>query len=62
MIEFMKPDGTDVRAVVRSIRGEDGQERDSAPHPGERIEVSLELADGGVPETGDIIRRRETAG
>ncbi|MDO4478179.1 MAG: U32 family peptidase [Lachnospiraceae bacterium] len=58
-IEFMKPDGTDVRARVTKILNHEGLSVESAPHPKERVEVFLELLTEGQPESGDIIRRRE---
>ena len=56
----MKPDGADLRARVRKIINHEGLSVESAPHPKERVEVELELLDEGVPETGDIIRRKES--
>ena len=58
-IEFMKPDGSDLKAVVRDIRNESGEHMPSAPHPKQRVRVSLEIEGEGKPEEGDIIRRRE---
>lgn len=54
-LEIMKPSGENVTAVVESIRDEEGQERDSAPHPQETLYIRLS------EETGqyDILRRKE---
>ena len=51
----MKPDGTDIRAEVTGIRGEDGQSAASAPHPQELLKVRL----NAEAEEGDVLRRRE---
>jgi U32 family peptidase len=58
-IEFMKPDGRDVKACVRRIVNHEGIDVESAPHPKERVEVYLDFLNEGRPEKGDIIRRRE---
>ena len=54
-IGIMKPDGTDLRAVVRRILTEDGTEQESAPHPQQVLYVDL----GGQAQEYDILRRRE---
>ncbi|MCR4658375.1 MAG: U32 family peptidase [Lachnospiraceae bacterium] len=40
-IEVMKPDGTDIECSVISIRNEEGEEMDSAPHPKQKLFVKL---------------------
>lgn len=54
-IEVMKPDGRNVSAVVKEIRGEDGKLQESAPHA--RQVVYVDLGDG-IKEH-DILRRKE---
>lgn len=51
-IEIMKPDGTDLTAKVLSIRNDDGEEQDSAPHPLQNLHVKLDQR----VEEGDILR------
>ena len=53
-VEIMKPDGTDVPAVVERILDEDGSAQDSAPHARQRLRVRLSV----VPEAGDILRTK----
>ena len=54
VIEIMKPDGRNVETTVLSIRNEDGQEQESAPHPQQRLIVTLsETAD-----KYDILRKK----
>ena len=61
-IEILKPDGYNVRAQVAGIRGEDGLPKESAPHPLEELEVTLDYLDAAeYPAEGDVIRRRESA-
>ena len=55
ILEIMKPDGTDIKAEVTGIRGEDGEDVPSAPHPQELLRVFLD----GEAEEGDVLRRRE---
>ncbi len=59
-VEIMKPDGRNVEAVVRGIRDEEGNGRQSAPHARELLWVDLE----GKAEPHDVIRRQaeETEG
>ena len=59
-VEIMKPDGRNVEAVVRGIRDEEGNGRQSAPHARELLWVDLE----GKAEPHDVIRRQaeETGG
>lgn len=54
-IEIMKPDGTNVEALVRRIINEEGQEQESAPHPKQVLFVEL----SECPEKYDILRRCE---
>ena len=54
-IGIMKPDGTDLHAVVRRILTEDGTEQESAPHPQQVLYVDLD----GQAQKYDILRRRE---
>ncbi len=54
-IEVMKPDGTNLEAVVRRIKDEDGNDMESAPHPKQQLYIDL-----GVPLSKyDILRRKE---
>ena len=52
-IEIMKPDGTDIPVKVMRIRGEDGKDQESAPHPKQMLSVTLS---GGCAESGDVLR------
>jgi len=55
IIEFMKPDGRNVKAVVEKIINEKGEFMESAPHPQQKLKVYLsEKADNY-----DILRRKE---
>ena len=51
-IEIMKPDGRDLPAKVISIETEDGTAQQSAPHPQQRLWVTVE----GEAEKYDILR------
>lgn len=54
-IEVMKPDGRNLKAVVKGIFDEEGQSMESAPHPQQVLYVAL---DSNV-DVYDILRRRE---
>ena len=54
-IEVMKPDGRNLRAVVEFIEDEEGNRRESAPHPKEILWVKLSES----LEPYDILRRKE---
>lgn len=54
MIEIMKPDGSNLEVEVLSIRNEDGQEQESAPHPQQKLKVTL----SGQAEKYDILRKK----
>lgn len=54
-VEIMKPDGSNIEAVVQSIEDEDGVQMDSAPHPQQKLWVLLSVR----PDCFDIIRRKE---
>ncbi len=54
-VEIMKPEGEDIEVQVRSIRSEEGEEMDSAPHPLQVLYVDL----GHEADPLDILRRRE---
>ena len=55
LIEVMKHDGRDIRAVVKMMTDEEGNEIESCPHPGQHFYIDL-----GLPlEKYDIIRREE---
>ncbi len=54
-IEVMKPDGRDLTARVIRITGEDGNDKESAPHAKEKLIVKLDKP----VEPYDILRRRE---
>ncbi len=54
-IEVMKPDGTNVLAVVRQITDESGRMQESAPHPKQVLYIDL----GVKLNKYDILRRKE---
>lgn len=54
-IELMKPDGTNIKTTVLAMADSDGNSIDSAPHPREKIYLTL----SEEPDTYDILRRRE---
>lgn len=54
-LEIMKPDGRNVAAEVLSIRDEEGNSMESAPHPKQKLFVNL----SEPAETGDILRIKE---
>ena len=57
-IEVMKPDGRNLPAIVMSIRNEDQEEQESAPHPKQLLWLKLQQEDGtDVPVcAGDLLR------
>lgn len=57
-IEVMKPDGRNLPAIVVSIRNEDQEEQESAPHPKQLLWLKLQQEDGtDVPVcAGDLLR------
>ena len=55
VIEVMKPDGRNVMAHVRSIRDEEGNAQESAPHPKQVLWVELDAQ----ADSFDILRRKE---
>lgn len=52
-IELMKKNGDNIFVNILSIKDEDGNEQESAPHPKQRLVVEIE---GGRAELGDILR------
>ena len=54
-IEIMKPDGRNIAVTVEKIFNEEGEEQESAPHPQQVLYVKFSQ----VPETYDILRRKE---
>lgn len=54
-IEVMKPDGRNIIVTVKSIKDEDGNDMDSAPHPKQILYIDL----GIELDRYDIIRRKE---
>ena len=54
-IEIMKPDFSNVTAVVLRIEDMDGNEQESAPHPEQELRLRL----SGRCDENDILRRRE---
>ena len=52
MIEIMKPDGRNVAAKVLQIKNGDGEEMESAPHPKQKLWLTL----SEQAEVGDILR------
>lgn len=57
-IEIMKPDGSFVRATVLGIRDENGAEQESAPHPKQKLFVTL--SSDRPCETEDLLRIKST--
>lgn len=53
-IEIMKPDGANVETKVLSIINQDGEEMESAPHPGQKLKVTLEMPGSRY----DILRKK----
>ncbi len=51
-IEIMKPDGTDVKAIVRAMYNEKGESVESCPHPQQTIYLDL----SETPSKYDILR------
>lgn len=54
-IEVMKPDGTNLEVVVKTIKNDEGQDMESAPHPKQNLYIDL----GCKLDQYDILRRRE---
>ena len=54
-IEIMKPDGRNISALVRGIYTEEGESRESAPHPKQVLYIDLD----GEVEQYDILRKKE---
>jgi putative protease len=54
-IEVMKPNGENIEVTVRRLVDDEGNERESCPHPGQIFYVDL----GVELEEYDILRRRE---
>ncbi len=54
-IEIMKPDGSDIKAVVQGLLDTEGRHRESAPHSREVLYVQLDQS----MEEYDILRREE---
>lgn len=52
-IELMKKNGDNIFINILSIKDEDGNEQESAPHPKQKLVVEIE---GGRAELGDILR------
>ena len=52
-IELMKKNGDNIFVNILSIKDEDGNEQESAPHPKQKLVVEIE---GGRAEFGDILR------
>ena len=58
-IEVMKPDGRNIPVRVTSIRNEEGNEQDSAPHAGQKLFVKLTPVESGgtyLIDSNDILR------
>lgn len=53
-IEIMKPDGADVETKVLAIINEGGEEMESAPHPGQKLKVTLDMCGSRY----DILRKK----
>ncbi len=57
-IELMKPDGTNVEVTVAELYNGEGTAVDSAPHPKERLYVTLKAGEERIrPEVFDILRK-----
>ena len=56
-IEIMKPDGRNIKTKVLAIVDENGEEMESAPHPQQKLAVSLEEAG----EAFDLLRKKTDA-
>lgn len=54
IIEIMKPDGSNVEAKVLSIVNEEGQQQESAPHPRQKLRVTL----SAMAEQYDLLRKK----
>lgn len=54
-VEIMKPDGRNIKTIVKAIHDEDGNAMESAPHPKQVIYVDF----GMELDEFDIIRRKE---
>ena len=54
-IEIMKPDGANIEAKVLSIRNDDGEEMESAPHSKQSLWVLLDQPGAQY----DLLRRKE---
>lgn len=52
-IELMKKNGDNIFVNILSIKDEDGNEQESAPHPKQKLVIEIE---GGRAELGDILR------
>lgn len=57
VIEIMKPDGTNRETKVLSIVNEDGEEMESAPHPQQKLRVTLDAPASSY----DILRKKAQA-
>ena len=57
-IEIMKPNGENIETKVLSIVNEKGEEQESAPHPLQKLWVTLDTK----PAVYDILRKKETDG
>lgn len=53
-IEIMKPDGANVETKVLSIINEDGEEMESAPHPGQKLSITMDMPGSRY----DILRKK----
>ncbi|NLG02829.1 MAG: U32 family peptidase [Clostridia bacterium] len=56
MIEIMKPNGENIETKVCSIVNEKGEEQESAPHPLQKLWITLDTK----PSVYDILRKKET--
>lgn len=54
VIEIMKPDGSNVETKVLAIVNEDGEEMESAPHPQQKLRVTLDKA----ADCYDLLRKK----
>ncbi|MGI6007920.1 MAG: peptidase U32 family protein [Ruminococcus sp.] len=56
-IEVMKPDGRNIRTIVKGIYDDEGNAMESAPHPQQSLWIDL----GMSPDRFDLLRREEAS-
>jgi putative protease len=53
-IEIMKPNGENIKTQVKKIVNQEGQEQECAPHPQQKLIVTLDK----MPSRYDILRKK----